>query len=119
MTADLFERGSLGPRGGRTTSIFIHKSLNQDLQNVLQLATNNNDVTDVNDVIVNKFTGYEKVEESLTKLMQIAVVREAGDKEDVLEEEVMAANQLLHLLADWDRSGSLRYVKLCKVAFSK
>ena len=111
MTADLFERGL-----NETRSIFIHKSLNQDLQNFLQLATNNVDVTDV---IVTKFTGFEEVEENLTKLMQIAIVREAEDNEDVLEEEVKAANQLLHLLADWDRRGSLLCVMLCKVAFSK
>ena len=111
MTADLFERGL-----NETRSIFIHKSLNQDLQNFLQLATNNVDVTDV---IVTKFTGFEEVEEHLTKLMQIAIVREAEDNEDVLEEEVKAANQLLNLLADWDRRGSLLCVMLCKVAFSK
>ena len=111
MTADLFERGL-----NETRSIFIHKSLNQDLQNFLQLATNNVDVTDV---IVTKFTGFEEVEESLTKLLQIAIVREAEDNEDVLEEEVKAANQLLNLLADWDRRGSLLCVMLCKVAFSK
>ena len=105
LKADLYERGLQGNH-----SIFIYQSLHQDLPNILQLATN----TRVTCVCVNKFTGYVEVEESLKKLEIFSVVREAGDNEEVVEEEVKAAIRLLDLLADRDRRGKLRQVNLFK-----
>ena len=108
MSADLFERGLQGNR-----SIFLRQSLHQDLSNILHLATN----AGVDYVKVTKFIGFGEVEESLKKLVGFSIVREAGDSEDVMEEEVKAANQLLDLLADCDRKGRLERVYLHKVDF--
>ena len=48
----------------------------------------------------------------------LTVAKLLNNKEEVPEEEVTAANHLLDLLADRDRRGRLRGVKLPKVAFT-
>ena len=55
----------------------------------------------------------------MKKLSHFSVVREAGEKREVLLEEVEAANQLLDLLADTNRKGRLDYVNLDKVDFTQ
>ena len=110
VTADLFERGREGHEEDQET-ILIH----QDFPNVLKLA-NNADIPKVH--LMTKFLGCVGVEEELTKLEAFRIKREAGDNEEVLEEEVAAASQLLDLLADSNRRGCLRLVELPKVDFT-
>ena len=111
MSSDLFNKRGLD---GKHT-IFIHESLHQDLSNVLQMANN----AGVSSVFVTKFTGcVGELEEGLKKLETFNILRLHRDDEEVVEEEVTAANHLLDLLADRDRRGRLRGVKLPKVAFT-
>ena len=115
VTAGHFDRSFqvLHPNGAhRGTYFFIHKSLNHDLPNIIQLAG-------VNRVSVTRFTAYAEVEDSLKKLEHFSVVREAGDEREVVEEEVEAATQLLDLLADTERRGRLGNVNLDKVDFTQ
>ena len=115
VTAGHFDRNFqlLHPNGAsRVTFFFIHKSLNHDLPNIVQLVG-------VNRVSVTRFTAYAEVEDSLKKLEHFSVVREAGDEREVVEEEVEAATRLLDLLADTERRGRLGNVNLDKVDFTQ
>ena len=119
VTAGHFDRSFqvLHPNGARAprTYFLIHQSLNHDLPNILQLAIN----AGVKKVSVTQFTAYPEVEDSLKKLREFSVVREAGDEREVVEEEVEAATQLLDLLADTKSRGRLYYVNLDKVDFTQ
>ena len=119
VTAGHFDRSFqvLHPNGARAprTYFLIHQSLNHDLPNILQLAIN----AGVKKVSVTQFTAYPEVEDSLKKLREFSVVREAGDEREVVEEEVEAATRLLDLLADTNRRGRLYYVNLDKVDFTQ
>lgn len=106
LTPDLFRLGLQG-----NAIISVHQSLQQDLPNILQLATNSG----VTQVYVTKLTGWMEVESSLKKVSVFSIMGEVGENEEVLEEEVKAANHLLDLLADTDRRGRLCRVQLSKV----
>ena len=100
-------------RGGQSSS--SNQCLQQDLPNIIQQEIR---VGAEYVRVTSKFTGYAEVEDSLKKLLNFSVVKEATGDKEVLETEVEAANFLLDLLADRNRRGMLHVVCLDKADFT-
>ena len=111
LTADFLKRTLCG--GIRR--IFIKKSQPQDMKTLLQIATD----AGINRVDLTKFTSVDvsALESTLRELFIFSIVREAEDCEEVSKEEVAGASQVLDLLADINRRGTLFRVILSKVFF--
>ena len=111
LTADFLKRTLCG--GIRR--IFIKKSQPQDMTTLLQIATD----AGINRVDLTKFTSVDvsALESTLRELFIFSIVREAEDCEEISKEEVDGASQVLDLLADINRRGTLFRVILSKVFF--
>ena len=111
LTADFLKRTLCG--GIRR--IFIKKSQPQDMKTLLQIATD----AGIKWVDFTRFISVDvsALENTLRELFIFSIVREAGDCEEVSKEEVDGACQVLDLLADINRRGTLFRVILSKVFF--
>ena len=111
LTADFLKRTLCG----RIIRIFIKKSQPQGMKTLLQIATD----AGIKRVDFTRFTSVDvsTLESTLRELSIFSIVREAGDCEEVSKEEVIGASQVLDLLADINRRGTLFRVILSKVFF--
>ena len=111
LTADFLKRTLCGG----IKRIFIKKSQPQDMKTLLQIATD----AGIKRVHFTRFISVDvsTLECTLRELFIFSIVREAEDCEEVSKEEVDGAGQVLDLLADINRRGTLFRVILSKVFF--
>lgn len=112
-----------------TDRIYIHQSQHQDLSKIFKWAIEAK--SRVGDrmgcrmgcdrlrVHVTKFIGdVKKLESSLNKFQTFFIEKDPGD-EDILEAEVASANQLIDLMSDETRKGSLLQAWIHKSLFTR
>ena len=95
----------------KTNRIFIHQAHLQDLPRFFNIAASRR----VAWIHMTKFTGNVRELEDSLKLLTSIFIENDPDAKDILESEVVSANQLITMMADENRRGCLGGLSIHKV----